>query len=75
MQANAFASMGWTELYDRLSEMRAELAELTAQGTVDMERYRELRQQIAICRQEIERFHKRSSQDRDTPPNDGLRRV
>ena len=76
MQANAYAAMSWTELYDRLAELRAELGELTGRETVDFERYRQVRQEISLCRQEIERFHKRTAQERDTPPSDSeLRRI
>lgn len=60
--------MDWTALYAHLSKLRANLDKVKNTTPVDVQRYRDLRQQISACVTEISRYHKRASEERDAPP-------
>lgn len=67
MASPALSKMDWSALYNHLAKLRAQLEKVKQRNPVDVQRFRELRNQISECITEISHFHQRAVQDQGAP--------
>ena len=68
MASPALSAMDWNALYNHLATLRAELETIKQTSPVDVQRFRDVRHQIAECITEIAHYHQRAVEDQGAPP-------